>query len=53
MGILANSDGKTDMAPFMPTSEANLTNALASSYEFWVDKDTELNERFNAWLTAN
>ena len=34
----------------MPTAEANLTNALASSYEFWVDRDGELNERFNAWL---
>ena len=43
-------DGKTEMAPHMPTSAENLTNALASSYEFWVDRDTELNERFNAWL---
>ena len=47
------NDGKTEMAPFMPTSAANLTNALASSYEFWVDRDAELNERFNAWLAAN
>ncbi|MBZ4689108.1 MAG: polyamine transporter, periplasmic polyamine-binding protein [Cereibacter sp.] len=46
-------DGKTEMGPHMPTSEANLTNALASSYEFWVDRDSELNERFNAWLAAN
>ncbi len=44
------NDGKTEMAPHMPTSEANLTNALPSSYEFWADRDTELNERFNAWL---
>lgn len=43
-------DGKTEMGPHMPTSAANLTNALPSSYEFWVDRDTELNERFNAWL---
>ncbi|HMO08976.1 MAG TPA: ABC transporter substrate-binding protein [Paracoccaceae bacterium] len=43
-------DGKTEMGPHMPTSAENLTNALASSYEFWVDRDTELNERFNAWL---
>ena len=47
------NDGKTEMAPYMPTSAANLTNALASSYEFWVDRDAELNERFNAWLAAN
>ncbi len=47
------NDGKTEMAPFMPTAAANLTNALPSSYEFWADRDAELNERFNAWLTAN
>ncbi|HEX9857325.1 MAG TPA: ABC transporter substrate-binding protein [Paracoccaceae bacterium] len=46
-------DGKTEMGPHMPTSAANLTNALASSYEFWVDRDSELNERFNAWLASN
>lgn len=46
-------DGKTEMGPFMPTAPENLTNALASSYEFWVDHDGELNERFNAWLAAN
>lgn len=46
-------DGKTEMGPYMPTAPENMTNALASSYEFWVDKDTELNERFNAWLAAN
>lgn len=44
------SDGKTDMAPHMPTAEANLANALVNNFEFWVDKDAELNERFNAWL---
>ncbi len=48
-----SSDGKTEMGPFMPTAEANLVNALPSSYEFWADRDAELNERFNAWLAAN
>ncbi|MCE8525416.1 ABC transporter substrate-binding protein [Ruegeria pomeroyi] len=43
-------DGKTEMAPHMPTSEAALKNALVNNFEFWVDKDAELNERFNAWL---
>lgn len=43
-------DGKTKMGPYMPTAAENLTNALPSSYEFWVDHDTELEERFNAWL---
>jgi putative spermidine/putrescine transport system substrate-binding protein len=46
-------DGKTQMGPHMPTAAENLTNALASSYEFWVDRDAELNEKFNAWLAAN
>ena len=44
------SDGKTQMAPHMPTAAANLENALVNNFEFWVDKDAELNERFNAWL---
>jgi len=47
------NDGKTDMAPYMPTNPANMTNALGSSYEFWVDHDAELNDRFNAWLAAS
>jgi putative spermidine/putrescine transport system substrate-binding protein len=46
-------DGTTPMAPHLPTSPENQTNALASSLEFWADRDTELNERFNAWLAAN
>ena len=44
------SDGKTEMASHMPTAEANLGNALVNNFEFWVDNDAELNERFNAWL---
>lgn len=44
-------DGETDMAPHMPTAAANLTNALVNNFEFWVDNDAELNERFNAWLS--
>ena len=46
-------DDKTEMGPYMPTAAENLTNALPSSYEFWVDRDSELNERFNAWLASN
>ncbi len=44
-------DGKTDMAPHMPTSEEALKNALVNNFEFWADRDTDLNERFNAWLS--
>lgn len=43
-------DGKTEMAPNLPTSPENMGNALFSNLEFWADRDTELNERFNAWL---
>ena len=50
---LVFSDGKTVMAPHLPTAPENLTNALESNFEFWVDKDAELNERFNAWLASN
>jgi len=44
-------DGKTVMAPHLPTAPANMTNALETSAEFWVDHDSELNERFQAWLS--
>ncbi|MCY4446455.1 MAG: ABC transporter substrate-binding protein [Rhodobacteraceae bacterium] len=43
-------DGETEMAPHMPTAEANLANALSVNHEFWVDNGDQLNERFNAWL---
>ena len=51
-GALVGTFQGTDveMGPNLPTSEENLTNALASSYEFWADYDAELSERFNAWL---
>ena len=43
-------DGKTVMAPHLPTAPENMTNALETSATFWVDHDAELNERFQAWL---
>ncbi|MEE8352732.1 MAG: ABC transporter substrate-binding protein [Rhodospirillales bacterium] len=46
-------DGKTQMAPHMPTAAANLKNALVNNFEFWADRASELNERFNAWIAAN
>jgi putative spermidine/putrescine transport system substrate-binding protein len=45
------NDGKTVMAPHLPTAPENLTNALLTSSDFWVDHDAELNERFQAWLS--
>ena len=47
------NDGKTEMAPNMPTNPDNMKKALGSSYVFWVDHEAELTERFNAWLSAS
>jgi putative spermidine/putrescine transport system substrate-binding protein len=44
-------DGKTVMAPHLPTAPENMANALETSATFWVDHDAELNERFQAWLS--
>lgn len=51
--IVGNIEG-TDvpMGPNLPTFEANMTNALGSNLDFWVDHDAELNERFNSWLAS-
>ena len=38
------------MAKHMPTAAANLNNAVQNDFEFWADKNEQLNERFNAWL---
>ena len=46
-----SQDGAIDMVEHLPTSPVNMKNALASSLEFWADHDSELNERFNAWLS--
>lgn len=45
-------DGKTDMAPYLPTTPANNANALVNDAGFWADHDSELIERFNAWLAG-
>ena len=45
-------DGKTEMGPQMPTNPDNMSNALLNDFEFWADRDTELSERFNAWLAG-
>lgn len=47
------NDGKTEMAPNMPTNPDHMKNALGSSYDFWVDREAELTERFEAWLSAS
>ncbi|WBU55881.1 ABC transporter substrate-binding protein [Paracoccus sediminicola] len=51
--MVGNIEGSEEpMGPNLPTSEENMTNALGSNLDFWVDYDSELNERFNAWLAG-
>lgn len=40
-----------EMAPHLPTSPENVARALRNDWEFWVDNQDALNERFSAWLT--
>lgn len=46
-------DGKTEMAPHMPTNEEAMKTAVMDDPEFWADHDAELTERFNSWLASN
>lgn len=46
-------DGKTEMAPHMPTNPDHMTNAVMDDPEFWADHDAELSERFNSWLASS
>ena len=39
-----------DMRPHMPLAPANAANAVRLDDEFWLDYETELTERFRAWL---
>ncbi len=48
---LLYKDGKTEMGPHLPTNPENMKNSLLTSSDFWVDHDSELNERFQAWLS--
>ncbi|MDO5632206.1 MAG: ABC transporter substrate-binding protein [Paracoccus sp. (in: a-proteobacteria)] len=51
--LVGNIEGSdVPMGPNLPTTAENLTNALGSNLEFWVDHDAELNERFNSWLAS-
>ena len=43
-------DGKTDMAPHMPTNPANMGNYIVQDVKFWADHYDELNERFVNWI---
>ena len=45
-------DGKTEMAPHMPTNPEHMKTAVMDDPEFWADHDAELTERFNSWLAG-
>ncbi|MGD9918020.1 MAG: ABC transporter substrate-binding protein [Paenirhodobacter sp.] len=45
-------DGKTEMAPYMPTNPENMKNPIWTDPTFWADHDAELAEKFNAWLAS-
>ncbi len=52
--LVGNIEGtEVPMGPNLPTYAENMTRALGSNLDFWVDHDAELQERFNAWLAAN
>lgn len=42
-----------EMKQQLPTSPANFAKGLRSSAAFWSDYGDQLNEKFNAWLSAN
>lgn len=46
-------DGKTEMAPHMPTNPDHMKTAVMDDPEFWADHSAELSERFNSWLAAS
>ncbi|SNR43956.1 ABC transporter substrate-binding protein [Paracoccus sediminis] len=46
-------DGKTEMAPHMPTNPQYLETAVMDDPEFWADHDAEMTERFNSWLASS
>jgi len=45
-------DGKTEMAPYMPTNPENMKTPIWTDPTFWADHDAELAEKFNAWLAS-
>lgn len=52
-GLVGNVDGKDiPMAPHLPTTPGNIEQGINSNADFWVDHDSELSERFNAWLAS-
>ena len=46
----ADADSRSSLAPHLPTAPENMANALFVAPEFWADHETQLRERFTAWL---
>lgn len=44
--------GKPALAPHLPTAPDNMKNALTVDPVFWAEHETQLRERFAAWLAA-
>ena len=44
------SDGKTEMAPHMPTDPDNAQNTFLYNYEFWAEYRDDSDAKFQAWL---
>ncbi|MGO3859023.1 extracellular solute-binding protein [Neisseriaceae bacterium CLB008] len=40
-----------DLAADLPTTAANMKDAIPLNIDFWIDHSEELTERFNAWLS--
>ena len=45
-----HGDPTLDIRPYLTTTPPNLDNAVRADVDFWLDRQTELNERFLAWL---
>ena len=48
--VTTHEETGVEMAPHMPTSEANVVRALSNDWEWWSDNADDVNERFSAWL---
>ena len=44
-------DPALDIRPYLTTTPPNLDRAVRADVDFWLDRQTELNERFLAWLS--
>jgi putative spermidine/putrescine transport system substrate-binding protein len=42
-----------DLRPNLPTAEQNMKNALANDFEFWADRQDEINQRWTAWMARS